>query len=111
MLEFPKIEDLYKTEQSDIEPVKETDLPVENKEKIKNGEKKLPHTIEASFKTNPDGLIDIKMEYGTLKNISKDLLPDDLKKEKNGKFEVAFTNNKTIAKEMLNRLLETANED
>lgn len=112
MSEFPKIEDLYETGQSNAEPVKETNSPIENNEGKIEKKEKLPHTIEANFKTNPDGSIDITTEYGILiKKMPEELLPDDLRGKKNGELKITLTDHDTIAIKMLNQLLETPNKD
>ncbi len=114
MLEFPKIENLYNTEKLNTEPSEKINASLkDNKEAIENKEKKeeLPHTIEAKFEINKDGLVDIKTEYGTLKDMPKNCLPDDFKNQKSGEIQIILTDHDTIAKKMLNQLLETQNKD
>ena len=90
--------------------VGEGELKDESSESLQEAEKekkfKIPYSLEASFKKNEDGTIDIETEKGALKRVSKDILPEDLQKEKQGKLLITFTDHSEISKKVLNQLLK-----
>ncbi|MEA2064825.1 MAG: hypothetical protein U9O66_00825 [Patescibacteria group bacterium] len=111
MLEFPKIENL--SEQSVVKKKPEEKDLLKNEEDEEKKEKKeeLPHAIKANFEINSNGLVDIKTEYGILKDIPKDCLQDDFKNQESGEIKIILTDHNVIAKKMLNELLKTSSED
>ncbi|MCD4705484.1 hypothetical protein K8R61_00195 [bacterium] len=85
--------------------IEEIPKSAEKKDETKDKKFEIPHSLKGYFKENKDGTIDIKTENGFLERVSKDILPEDLKKEKQGELFMTFTHHSEISKKVINELL------